>query len=281
MPGLFLGGGVVFSRCTNNNSISPPFPPFLLLLFFKNPKPEVKSVVSLALSNSKRYQSQEGTAGVFCVFLFFVLFCGVNQHERNSFQILYTYQFSGSSMGYIEPSLLELQASFLSKTPINANSWNMLHMYGDWRSNLCSIYHTMTNSTSSYNFSSSPPLPLPREHIQGRGDPHLRNPKIALASIAREKLRPVPVLNSNGVDPTKQHAPNLSLHTLPQLKNPPIGRNIHTLPYAPQTLHIPRLITPSQSLQILNTHPHPPCRFRHHRHLLEYGFVTEIFQPDP
>lgn len=166
MPGLFLGGGVVFSRCTNNNSISPPFPPFLLLLFFKNSKPEVKSVVSLALSNSKRYQNQEGTAGVFCVFLFFVICCGVNQHERNSFQILYTYQSSGSSMGYLEPSLLELQASFLSKTPINANSWNMLHMYGDWRSNLCSIYHTMTNSTLSYNFSSSPPLPLPREHMQ-------------------------------------------------------------------------------------------------------------------
>lgn len=74
---MVLGGGVVFSRCTNNNSINPPFPPFLLL-FFKKSKPEVKSVVSFALSNSKRYQSQDGTAGVLSVRLRFVICCGVN-----------------------------------------------------------------------------------------------------------------------------------------------------------------------------------------------------------
>lgn len=69
-----FGGRSSFSRCTNNNSINPPLPPFFII--FKNSKPEVKSVVSLALSNSKRYQSQEGTAGDFIVFLFFVICCG-------------------------------------------------------------------------------------------------------------------------------------------------------------------------------------------------------------
>lgn len=66
---MVLGGGAVFSRCTNINSINPPLPPFLSL-FFKHSQPEVKFVVSIALINSKKYRSQDGTAGVFSVFVF-------------------------------------------------------------------------------------------------------------------------------------------------------------------------------------------------------------------
>lgn len=78
---MVLGEGVVFFLgvpiIIASTRLAPPF----LSSFFKNSKSEVKSVASLALSNSKRYhQSQDGTAGVLCVCvcLCFVICCGVD-----------------------------------------------------------------------------------------------------------------------------------------------------------------------------------------------------------
>lgn len=85
----------------------------------------------------------------------------------------------------------------------------------------------------------------------------------------------------NRIHPTKNHPPQLPLHTLPHLHDAPIGSNIHTLPHSAQPLHIALLIAPTQLLQLVEGHPHAPARLAHDVHLAQHGFVVEILQGDP